>query len=32
MWGLDSCLHLWVCQNHISMHYGIRGLIQMILS
>lgn len=25
MWGLDSCLHLWVCQNPVSMRYGIRA-------
>lgn len=32
MWGLDSCLHLWVCQNPVSMRYGIRGLTQIIWS
>ena len=32
MWGLDQGLHLWVCQQSVSMRYGIRGLTQMVWS
>lgn len=32
MWGLEYGLRLWVCQSPVSMHYGIRGLAQMVWS
>ncbi len=28
MWGLEQGLRLWVCQQPVSMRYGIRGLTQ----
>lgn len=32
MWGLEQGLRLWVCQQPVSMRYGIRGLTQMVWS
>ncbi len=32
MWGLEQGSRLWVCQQPVSMRYGIRGLTQMVWS
>ncbi len=32
MWSLEADMRLWVCQQPVSMRYGIRGLTQMVWS
>ena len=32
MWGLEADIQLWICQQPVSMRYGICGLSQMVWS